>query len=111
CSCSYSLHESSSAPFVLLPVPTRRSSDLDLPRGDDRAVDVPPLRRRGEGAGAGEHHRVRADAAVHGRRIARRGRVDGALPAVGRSEEHTSELQSRENLVCRLLLEKKKSKK
>src|SRR5690606_41013079 len=29
-----------------------------------------------------------------------------AIPA--RSEEHTSELQSRENLVCRLLLEKKK---
>src|SRR5215475_15519228 len=29
----------------------------------------------------------------------------------GRSEEHTSELQSRENLVCRLLLEKKKKKK
>src|SRR5690606_40889257 len=30
------------------------------------------------------------------------------LPCVPRSEEHTSELQSRENLVCRLLLEKKK---
>src|SRR5690606_40722948 len=30
---------------------------------------------------------------------------EAALPA--RSEEHTSELQSRENLVCRLLLEKK----
>src|SRR5690606_41989452 len=29
-------------------------------------------------------------------------------PARNRSEEHTSELQSRENLVCRLLLEKKK---
>src|SRR5690606_40058636 len=28
-----------------------------------------------------------------------------------RSEEHTSELQSRENLVCRLLLEKKKIKR
>src|SRR5690606_37904833 len=28
-----------------------------------------------------------------------------------RSEEHTSELQSRENLVCRLLLEKKKQKR
>src|SRR5436309_4328537 len=28
--------------------------------------------------------------------------------ATSRSEEHTSELQSRENLVCRLLLEKKK---
>src|SRR5690606_40373948 len=32
-----------------------------------------------------------------------------SIPAdVVRSEEHTSELQSRENLVCRLLLEKKK---
>src|SRR5690606_39305687 len=34
------------------------------------------------------------------------------VPAVQsdlRSEEHTSELQSRENLVCRLLLEKKKN--
>src|SRR5690606_41531090 len=30
------------------------------------------------------------------------------IPA-SRSEEHTSELQSRENLVCRLLLEKKKT--
>src|SRR5690606_42059971 len=31
--------------------------------------------------------------------------------AADRSEEHTSELQSRENLVCRLLLEKKKGPK
>src|SRR5690606_40772251 len=31
-------------------------------------------------------------------------------PFQRRSEEHTSELQSRENLVCRLLLEKKKKK-
>src|SRR2546422_1131103 len=30
-------------------------------------------------------------------------------PSVGRSEEHTSELQSRLHLVCRLLLEKKKT--
>src|SRR2546430_7475367 len=30
-----------------------------------------------------------------------------ALPRHGRSEEHTSELQSQSNLVCRLLLEKK----
>src|SRR5690606_39569649 len=37
---------------------------------------------------------------------------DGHAPApVARSEEHTSELQSRENLVCRLLLEKKKKTK
>src|SRR5690606_19379532 len=32
-------------------------------------------------------------------------------PPVSRSEEHTSELQSRENLVCRLLLEKKKKER
>src|SRR5690606_40652144 len=32
-----------------------------------------------------------------------------AEPKGLRSEEHTSELQSRENLVCRLLLEKKKN--
>src|SRR5690242_20949439 len=31
----------------------------------------------------------------------------GEAPPVGRSEEHTSELQSHVNLVCRLLLEKK----
>src|SRR5690606_41910313 len=31
--------------------------------------------------------------------------------SAGRSEEHTSELQSRENLVCRLLLEKKKNER
>src|SRR5690606_41448352 len=35
---------------------------------------------------------------------------DAAIRHVHRSEEHTSELQSRENLVCRLLLEKKKLK-
>src|SRR5436309_11242266 len=36
-------------------------------------------------------------------------RLAAYVPAA-RSEEHTSELQSRENLVCRLLLEKKKKK-
>src|SRR2546430_16420393 len=35
----------------------------------------------------------------------------GLVVAPGRSEEHTSELQSQSNLVCRLLLEKKKKKK
>src|SRR5690606_40499493 len=42
-----------------------------------------------------------------------RGERDSVFPQatfahLARSEEHTSELQSRENLVCRLLLEKKK---
>src|SRR3712207_6911366 len=45
--------------------------------------------------------------------VPRGGPGDGDLPGrgrggVGRSEEHTSELQSRQYLVCRLLLEKKK---
>src|SRR6266536_5929199 len=37
-------------------------------------------------------------------------RLIGARPGLERSEEHTSELQSRVDLVCRLLLEKKKKK-
>src|SRR5690349_22230882 len=36
--------------------------------------------------------------------------VDQALDAIPRSEEHTSELQSRRELVCRLLLEKKNAR-
>src|SRR2546427_1651006 len=37
-----------------------------------------------------------------------KGRQGAARRRAGRSEEHTSELQSQSNLVCRLLLEKKK---
>src|SRR5256885_12877648 len=36
-------------------------------------------------------------------------RIAGDAPPIDRSEEHTSELQSPCNLVCRLLLEKKKN--
>src|SRR3712207_8166680 len=39
--------------------------------------------------------------------LARRLQIFGVHVHVGRSEEHTSELQSRQYLVCRLLLEKK----
>src|SRR5690349_22434014 len=40
------------------------------------------------------------------------GRAGGdAEPGLARSEEHTSELQSRRDLVCRLLLEKKKKQR
>src|SRR3712207_7146880 len=42
------------------------------------------------------------------RRGVRRARQRWPLSLIGRSEEHTSELQSRQYLVCRLLLEKKK---
>src|SRR5690606_11513315 len=44
---------------------------------------------------------------VEGGRLEAAPRRDIHAPVLRRSEEHTSELQSRENLVCRLLLEKK----
>src|SRR5690349_22792143 len=51
----------------------------------------------------------RADAVAHRGRADPRARDDRRAPRVrGRSEEHTSELQSRRDLVCRLMLEKKK---
>src|SRR5260221_8449291 len=51
-------------------------------------------------------------AGLHGRRDGAdvRRRIRGAVRQAGRSEEHTSELQSHSDLVCRLLLEKKKKK-
>src|SRR5204862_5896781 len=52
--------------------------------------------RAGRGSGEGV-----ADRAAAGRRLLRQ--------QTDRSEEHTSELQSRRDLVCRLLLEKKKN--
>src|SRR5438270_9243000 len=45
--------------------------------------------------------------AVHDQQVVR---GDGRTASGKRSEEHTSELQSQSNLVCRLLLEKKKHK-
>src|SRR3712207_7479910 len=60
-------------------------------------------RTHGDDARLGDRDRVQ-DAVVP--RVEVRG---GRLPCL-RSEEHTSELQSRQYLVCRLLLEKKKIK-
>src|SRR5690606_42035633 len=68
-----------------------RGRDGEAGRGGDRGGEDVPARPR----------HPRPAAPVHGRN--RGGPLDQA-----RSEEHTSELQSRENLVCRLLLEKKK---
>src|SRR5206468_11852400 len=68
----------------------------------DDAVDEPPRRRTQRPAECAHHPRChRALKAV---RVTDR---DRQLPHPdGRSEEHTSELQSRSDLVCRLLLEK-----
>src|SRR5438046_7409689 len=81
-----------------------RHQGPDVPRGR-AARPAPAVRRRGEEAG-GHRRRARRD----------RDGDDGdpaahRLPAHHRSEEHTSELQSLTNLVCRLLLEKKKETK
>src|SRR3712207_8035646 len=56
-------------------------------------------------APAGHRQRGRARPAAERRRRRRR----RGWPRAARSEEHTSELQSRQYLVCRLLLEKKKN--
>src|SRR5207237_8206066 len=81
--------------------PTRRSSDLE-----------PAGRRRRAGEDEGRSGRRRWGA---GRRAAagaeRRPGAGARALRGGRSEEHTSELQSHLNLVCRLLLEKKKAYK
>src|SRR2546422_6556845 len=61
--------------------------------------------RRGDRA---PRDRVRPRAAALHRRGDARARC--GHPLLGRSEEHTSELQSRLHLVCRLLLEKKKKR-
>src|SRR5260370_14411150 len=53
--------------------------------------------------------RIRADGPFHV--VCFYPRVSASSADKNRSEEHTSELQSHLNLVCRLLLEKKKKKK
>src|SRR5699024_12557212 len=91
----------SAVPPTLHAFPTRRSSDLT--RIDDevlpehfRGPDIEPVREVADVGGAEE-------ACGHEQNSV-------TLPApvrYPRSEEHTSELQSRFDLVCRLLLEKK----
>src|SRR5207249_7184546 len=86
--------------------PTRRSSDLegdieDLVRV--RPDDAPPLVDEIGRDERAEQQALRADERPEGHLA-----VVEPHARVVRSEEHTSELQSRFDLVCRLLLEKKK---
>src|SRR5207253_11400106 len=103
---------SSSAPPLALPsFPTRRSSDLQLLRESTLIfLERAPRDADPESIGralVGEQDVVE----VHDLHV---WTVTSGFPAfsahvlVERSEEHTSELQSRGHLVCRLLLEKKK---
>src|SRR5699024_12870050 len=79
--------------------PTRRSSDLGLSQPDPLGRGIRPqlpIRR---------HHCAAILRGRHGLRPW----LPPRLCRQDRSEEHTSELQSRFDLVCRLLLEKKKA--
>src|SRR5687768_18176441 len=79
----------------MLTVRVRRRDNVALVRHIQHAVDNEPL----------------IPNAKCGELAARaRGLAEGALVGAARSEEHTSELQSRLHLVCRLLLEKKNTK-
>src|SRR5207237_10266075 len=90
---------------VLHSFPTRRSSDLGLPPPSLLRQDppAPPRRRARSRRSPRVSPRDIHVARVPGFRVASR------APRSNRSEEHTSELQSHLNLVCRLLLEKKKN--
>src|SRR5690606_41794961 len=90
-------------------LPTRRSSDLvDVLVGRQQAVGDRVGRTQELGIAAGDL--VLDLGAVAEGDVGVLARAERGAQHVARSEEHTSELQSRENLVCRLLLEKKKSR-
>src|SRR5688572_31345720 len=86
----------------LHPFPTRRSSDLPTPAGD---WTTPPVNDRGPRQNSPPYPAFSRPFVVGDPN----GRVSPLtlVSTVSRSEEHTSELQSQSNLVCRLLLEKK----
>src|SRR5690606_41922978 len=99
------------AHHLLHPFPTRRSSDLFLRHASgSRQVEV-----RINDVCIRETEAVRILPGLDVFVVQIQRNALARLPAnarlavalAGRSEEHTSELQSRENLVCRLLLEKK----
>src|SRR5690606_39946472 len=96
--------------YTYTPFPTRRSSDLDL------CPDHPHDQLHGDLPRCGlidphVRHCRRGDRVVAWPEIKlEREKLKTKSLKLERSEEHTSELQSRENLVCRLLLEKKKRK-
>src|SRR5206468_12625659 len=98
-------------PPLLHSFPTRRSSDLSPVLLLAAVCVVIPLTITDPAAGlvailVGGFSSLPALAIVH-RLMHKYSTMDAATPRGTRSEEHTSELQSRSDLVCRLLLEKK----
>src|SRR5690606_39814113 len=101
----------SNAHRPLLTFPTRRSSDLEhrnaarkLRRQTRRAL-LWMAHHNGVNVGADNRNGIRQGLAFFTQRRIAAVREAHHARAQARSEEHTSELQSRENLVCRLLLE------
>src|SRR5204862_8255240 len=92
-----SLHDA----LPICPPPARRPRP---PRPCRSSREGPPHRRAGETVDADAHPGAPRRRDGPGPR--RRDRAGPPGPAGLRSEEHTSELQSRRDLVCRLLLEK-----
>src|SRR3712207_7870858 len=87
---------------TLFPYTTLFRSDQHPHPGPLVGPDIPT-------AGTGtDDSRGRRSLAAHAVRQLRGGSGRQIQPVEARSEEHTSELQSRQYLVCRLLLEKKK---
>src|SRR3712207_8980400 len=93
---------------TLFPYTTLFRSQLRAPRRLQRRDDVRPRAAARPDRG---HTAIRADVDLSRRLIgkheSRVARQQTATQPPPRSEEHTSELQSRQYLVCRLLLEKK----
>src|SRR5687768_18037073 len=87
--------------------PTRRSSDLFYPYVTHDEVRLIGIEAAGYGLESGKHAATLCTGkpgVLHGNRTYLMQDDNGQII---RSEEHTSELQSRLHLVCRLLLEKK----
>src|SRR5690606_41495905 len=97
----------SSLPRALLSFPTRRSSDLQQHDGDHVVDKTTPDSFLRTGLGGLLRQLQVSRVVVCG--YATEFCVDTTVRQAARSEEHTSELQSRENIVCRLPLSKKKN--
>src|SRR2546430_10290389 len=88
---------------TLFPYTTLFRSGQLLPGGPARFAHARTLR------GAARHRRSEQHLLSTADGEGARRLVEGRCCSLRRSEEHTSELQSQSNLVCRLLLEKKNS--
>src|SRR5438552_11243031 len=100
---TYSPRPAFFAPGVRVASRFMRVSSDPVPRAADDALDADDL-------GVLEHRQAVREVGWNVGRLARAEVEHLGAEVFDRSEEHTSELQSPDHLVCRLLLEKKKKK-